>query len=291
MGIVVALVFVGIPFVVRSVQPVLEKLDALLRRAPFMGADNWHTFRRVIWPEIRPAALTGWHGIGLGLGEYGSVVFIAGNKPYATEIAPLMIMGQLQVLRLRRRHCYRPGDAGRLLFLILLLMNIVQARRPGGPAAKEGGWDEENTDETVSPAGDPGHLLCSLLFGFAPDLRDRAGPEPGHRGLPRQHHRGIHPKAMLLTLKTTVVVVLVNTVWAVRRLDRDEIQLSRTESPDDLIDLPLSVSPVISGLAFLWSSEGPAPVRTAGGSGSRWCTPCPASSGHPVRHLPLHLGK
>lgn len=128
-GIVVALVFVGIPFVVRSVQPVLEKLDGSFEESAFlMGADNWHTFRRVIWPEIRPAALTGF-GMALarGLGEYGSVVFIAGNKPYATEIAPLMIMGQLQ------SYDYGGATAIALVmlaasFLILLLMNIVQAR-------------------------------------------------------------------------------------------------------------------------------------------------------------------
>jgi sulfate transport system permease protein len=135
-GIVVALVFVGIPFVVRSVQPVLEKLDGSFEESAFlMGADNWHTFRRVIWPEIRPAALTGF-GMALarGLGEYGSVVFIAGNKPYATEIAPLMIMGQLQ------SYDYGGATAIALVmlaasFLILLLMNIVQARaarRTGG---------------------------------------------------------------------------------------------------------------------------------------------------------------
>lgn len=135
-GIVVALVFVGIPFVVRSVQPVLEKLDGSFEESAFlMGADNWHTFRRVIWPEIRPAALTGF-GMALarGLGEYGSVVFIAGNKPYATEIAPLMIMGQLQ------SYDYGGATAIALVmlaasFLILLSMNIVQARaarRTGG---------------------------------------------------------------------------------------------------------------------------------------------------------------
>lgn len=128
-GIVVALIFVGIPFVVRSVQPVLEKLDGSFEESAFlMGADNWRTFRQVIWPEIRPAALTGF-GMALarGLGEYGSVVFIAGNKPYATEIVPLMIMGQLQ------SYDYGGATAIALVmlaasFLILLLMNIVQAR-------------------------------------------------------------------------------------------------------------------------------------------------------------------
>ena len=97
-GITVALVFIGIPFVVRSVQPVLEKIDIQYEEAAFiLGADAKTTFRRVIFPEILPAIISGFTlAFARSIGEYGSVVFISGNTPYETEIAPLLIMSELQ---------------------------------------------------------------------------------------------------------------------------------------------------------------------------------------------------
>ncbi len=97
-GITTALVFIGIPFVVRAVQPVLEKVDHECEEAAMLlGADSAMTFRRVIFPEILPAVISGFTlAFARSIGEYGSVVFIAGNTPYKTEIAPLMIMAQLQ---------------------------------------------------------------------------------------------------------------------------------------------------------------------------------------------------
>ena len=97
-GITVALVFIGIPFVVRSVQPVLEKLDQQYEEAAMiLGASRGTIFRKVIFPEILPALISGFTlAFARSIGEYGSVVFIAGNTPYETEIAPLMIMAQLQ---------------------------------------------------------------------------------------------------------------------------------------------------------------------------------------------------
>jgi len=98
LGITVALIFIGIPFVVRSVQPVLEKIDLQYEEAAHMlGANTRQTVFRVILPEIAPVLLAGFTmSFARGLGEYGSVVFIAGNTPYETEIAPLMIMSKLQ---------------------------------------------------------------------------------------------------------------------------------------------------------------------------------------------------
>ncbi|MBQ9370721.1 MAG: sulfate ABC transporter permease subunit CysT [Thermoguttaceae bacterium] len=98
LGIVVALVFIGIPFVVRSVQPVLEKIDVQYEEAAaILGATRRRTFWRVIFPEILPALISGFSlAFARCIGEYGSVVFISGNIPYKTEIAPLMIMSQLQ---------------------------------------------------------------------------------------------------------------------------------------------------------------------------------------------------
>ena len=98
MGITIALIFVGIPFVARSVQPVLKELDPQLEEAAnLFGAGNRTIFSRVIFPELVPPLLTGFAlAFARGIGEYGSVVFIAGNMPYETEIAPLMIMTKLE---------------------------------------------------------------------------------------------------------------------------------------------------------------------------------------------------
>lgn len=128
-GIVVALVFIGIPFVVRSVQPVLEKLDGSFEEAAgVMGASRARIFRKVIFPEIRPAVFTGF-GLALGrcIGEYGSVVFIAGNMPFKTEITPLIIMSELQ------EYDYASATAIALVmllfaFLLLFAVNLIQSR-------------------------------------------------------------------------------------------------------------------------------------------------------------------
>jgi sulfate transport system permease protein len=98
LGVVIALTFIGLPFVIRTVQPVLEDLDPELEEAAaVLGASRWQTFRRVILPAIVPAALTGFTlAFARALGEYGSVVFISGNMPARTEIAPLLIMTRLE---------------------------------------------------------------------------------------------------------------------------------------------------------------------------------------------------
>ncbi|MBC7990454.1 MAG: sulfate ABC transporter permease subunit CysT [Luteimonas sp.] len=97
-GIVIALAFIGLPFAVRTVQPVLESLGREQEEAAAsLGASRFTAFRRVILPELVPALLTGFSlAFARGLGEYGSVIFIAGNKPFATEIAPLLITIRLE---------------------------------------------------------------------------------------------------------------------------------------------------------------------------------------------------
>ncbi len=97
-GIVIALAFIGLPFAVRTVQPVLESLGREQEEAAAsLGASRFTAFRRVILPELLPALLTGFSlAFARGLGEYGSVIFIAGNKPFATEIAPLLITIRLE---------------------------------------------------------------------------------------------------------------------------------------------------------------------------------------------------
>lgn len=126
-GITIAMVFVGIPFVVRSVQPVLEKLDGQYEEAALMlGAGRTYIFFRVILPEVFPALLAGFGlAFARGIGEYGSVVFIAGNIPNKTQIAPLLIMTKLEQ--------YKYADATAialvlllLSFLLMFLINSVQ---------------------------------------------------------------------------------------------------------------------------------------------------------------------
>ena len=128
-GITIALIFIGIPFVVRAVQPVLEKIDPQYEEAAgILGASRARTFRKVILPELSPAIFTGF-GLAFGrcLGEYGSVVFIAGNQPYETEITPLIIMSELQ------EYDYSSATAIALVmllaaFIILFLVNLIQIR-------------------------------------------------------------------------------------------------------------------------------------------------------------------
>lgn len=98
LGIVLVLSFVGLPFVVRAVQPVLESLDAELEEAAAcLGATRWQTFRRVLLPALYPALFTGFAlTFARALGEYGSVVFISTNLPYKTEIAPVLIVARLE---------------------------------------------------------------------------------------------------------------------------------------------------------------------------------------------------
>ncbi|QCI92780.1 sulfate ABC transporter permease subunit CysT [Novosphingobium sp. EMRT-2] len=127
-GIVVALVFIGLPFVVRSVEPVLADLGRDVEEAAAtLGATRLQTFRRVIVPAIAPALLTGFAlAFARGVGEYGSVIFIAGNMPGKTEIAPLLIVTQLE------QYAYAGATAIATVmmlasFLILLAINLIQA--------------------------------------------------------------------------------------------------------------------------------------------------------------------
>ena len=118
-GITIAMIFVGIPFVVRAVQPVLEKLDRQYEEAAMMlGAGGAYTFFRVILPELLPSLLAGFGlAFARGIGEYGSVVFIAGNIPYKTQIAPLLIMSKLEQ--------YKYSDATAIALVLLLLSFVL----------------------------------------------------------------------------------------------------------------------------------------------------------------------
>lgn len=126
-GITIALMFIGLPFVVRMVQPVLENLEREVEEAASsLGASNRVTFIKVIFPEVLPALLAGFSlAFARGLGEYGSVVFIAGNMPMKTEIAPLMIMTKLEQFD----YAGATAIAAVMLiisFICLLLINLLQ---------------------------------------------------------------------------------------------------------------------------------------------------------------------
>ena len=130
-GIVVALVFVGIPFVIRAVQPVLEKMDNTYEEAAYMlGATPYKTFFRVILPELRPALLTGFGlAFARGIGEYGSVIYISGNSArHRTQVVSYVIMQKLSYID------YASATAIALVmlvisFLLLLFVNIVQVKQ------------------------------------------------------------------------------------------------------------------------------------------------------------------
>ena len=134
LGITVALTFIGLPFVVRSVQPVLETLPKEIEEvAATLGADRWQTFRRVILPALAPALVAGVSlSFARAIGEYGSVVFISGNMPGRTEIAPLLIMSKLE----QYDYSGATAIASVMLvvsFVLLLAINVLQAwaRRRG----------------------------------------------------------------------------------------------------------------------------------------------------------------
>ena len=128
LGVFIALVFIGLPFVVRTVQPVLENLQRELEEAAAtLGARPWQAFRRVILPIVLPATLTGFVlAFARALGEYGSVIFIAGNMPMVSEITPLLIITRLE------QYDYGGATAIAVVmlvasFILLLAINLLQA--------------------------------------------------------------------------------------------------------------------------------------------------------------------
>lgn len=129
LGIVIALVFIGLPFVVRTVQPIIEEIDKEVEEAAAtLGANRFQTISKVLFPGLAPAVITGFAlAFARGVGEYGSVIFIAGNLPYVSEIAPLLIVIRLE------EYDYAAATAIAtimlaLSFLMLLIINLIQAR-------------------------------------------------------------------------------------------------------------------------------------------------------------------
>jgi sulfate transport system permease protein len=137
LGVIVALTFIGLPFVVRTVQPVLQDLETELEEAAAtLGASRFQTFRRVIAPALMPALITGFAlAFARALGEYGSVVFISGNMPMRTEVVTLLIMTKLE------QFDYQGATAIALVILIisftlLFLINLLQKWSAGRHAVE-----------------------------------------------------------------------------------------------------------------------------------------------------------
>jgi len=134
LGVIVALVFIGLPFVVRTVQPVIQDMDPELEQAAAsLGASRWQTFRRVIVPTITPAAVTGFAlATARGIGEYGSVIFIAGNIPFVSEIVPLLIIIKLE--QFDYAGAAAVGTA--MLFVSFVLLLVINALQSWGKSVK-----------------------------------------------------------------------------------------------------------------------------------------------------------
>jgi sulfate/thiosulfate transport system permease protein len=137
LGVGIALTFIGLPFVVRTIQPVLEEMDPDIEEAAAsLGANRWQTFIRVIFPTLWPAWLTGFTlAFARALGEYGSVVFISGNMPFKTEITPLLIITKLE------QYDYTGATAIASIMLVasftlLLLINVLQSRSANARSAR-----------------------------------------------------------------------------------------------------------------------------------------------------------
>ncbi len=151
LGVTIALTFIGLPFVVRTVQPVLEDLDKELEEAAAsLGAGRWQTFARVLLPAILPAAITGFTmAFARAVGEYGSVIFIAGNMPMKTEITPLLIITKLQ------EYDYAGATAIAVAMLVvsfalLLPINILQ-RWSSGRRESESVQDSTPSGSSLKP--------------------------------------------------------------------------------------------------------------------------------------------
>lgn len=132
LAVVLVLVFIGFPFVVRTVQPIIESLDAEAEEAAgLLGATRWQSFRRVIFPALLPGLVTGFAlAFARGLGEYGSVVFVSGNMPFKTEIAAFLIVSRLEE---GRPNSYKEATAIATVllaasFLMLVVINRLEAR-------------------------------------------------------------------------------------------------------------------------------------------------------------------
>ncbi len=263
LGILIAMTFVGLPFVVRSVQPVLQDLDPEVEEAAeTLGAGVARRFVTVILPTLRPALIGGFAlAFARAVGEYGSVIFIAGNLPYVSEIAPLVIVGKLE------QYDYAGASTVGLAMLLgagaaLLLLNLAQlrtSRRGGGLAETHRGRRAvtPGPGAALLTAGTAVWLLVMVGAPLAAIFSEalRKGVGPALAALATSDARN----AIGLTLLLAGIVVPLNTAfglaaaWALAKFD-----FPGRGAVVTLLDLPLSMSPVVSGLVWvlLFGAEG-----------------------------------
>ena len=270
-GVALAMAFVSFPFVVRTVQPVLEDLDPEQEEAAAaLGATHWQTFTRVVLPSVFPALLTGFAlALARALGEYGSIVFISGNMPMRTEIAPLMIVMKLE------QYDYEGATAIAVVMLLasfglLLSVNMLErwssrrqsamsgmGRRDTNRRTARGVWLQRRPAATETPGVRATLIAASVvllgLFLLAPLILVFA--EALARGPGAYLGAILEPEALSairLTFATAAVAVPLNlafglaAAWLLAKFRFRGKSLMLT-----LIDLPFSVSPVIAGLIFI----------------------------------------
>ncbi len=260
LGLTVALIFIGIPFVVRAIQPVLEQFNPAYEEAAYiLGANRRLTFFKVILPELGPALLTGFGlAFARGIGEYGSVIYIAGNSAKEhTQVVSYIIMQKLNYLD------YGSATAIALVMLIisffmLLFINIVQvfqSKRTSGVyevAAKTTGdaMPGPKKSKYLMIAVSVCFIVFMLVMPLISIIRNSLS-----KGLPFYLDALSSPyvkAAFGVTVFATVITLLVNTFfgivasWLMTRFDFKGKQVLAT-----LIDIPFSISPVIAGLSFI----------------------------------------
>ncbi len=258
-GLTIALIFIGIPFVVRALQPVLEKLPASFEEASDMlGASRFYTFRRVILPELTPALLTGF-GLALarGIGEYGSVIYISGNsEKQGTQVVSYIIMEKLNSGNVD----YEGAAAIALVlliisFLLLFVINMIQlaaGRRAG--ESESGAVAAKREQKGITPwililIGAVFFVIMLILPLAAVIYRSlKDGLALYVSAITAENTLS----ALRVTLIAAGIAVGVNTFfglcasWLITKFDFQGRQVLST-----LIDIPFSISPVIAGLAFI----------------------------------------
>ena len=274
LGVAVALTFIGLPFVVRTLQPVLEDLEAELEEAAAsLGASRWQIFRRVLFPTLWPALVTGFAlAFARSVGEYGSVVFISGNMPLRTEIAPLLIVTQLEEWN------YAGATAIAAVLLVISFgaaardQRAAEAREPALRGRGGGGVSVPATGRSNPPARarPPGRRpRGSRLAARRADRRGARLPRPvpaccrsspsscrpsrraggstwTRSASPRPSPRSASPCSWRRSRCRANAVFGVAAAWAIAKFDFRGKALLVT-----LIDLPFAVSPVVSGLIFV----------------------------------------
>ena len=258
LGIIVALIFVGIPFTVRTVQPVLEKLSPSYEEAAFtLGAGRAYTFRRVVLPEVMPALLTGFSlAFARGIGEYGSVIYISGNSAKnRTQVISYVIMQKLNYLD------YEGATAIALVmvaisFIMLLLINAVaiyQSRKTESDYVASAGSASEHDDGIMGKVFTTVSVIFIFFMLVLPLLSlVRNALSRGLGFYISSLSTDFFRSALFVTLLAAAFALIVNTffglsaAWLLTRFSFRGKQVLAA-----LIDIPFSISPVIAGLSYI----------------------------------------